>query len=293
MSLVQYVPSNTFIHRLDPRVKLAALPCVTLLSVILAHPVYLAALLGCILLAWLYIRAPFAYVSRIIILILVFLVMIVLIQGMFYYQRSGAYDTAAASREVFVDLLPADLRVGLIARIFGAADDPSRLLVLYREGVVFGVMLAMRLGCIVSIMPLLTMTTPLTDLMLALVKLRVPWKFAYLVTTAFRFVPLLMSQTDTILNAQKLRGLAVEKSNLVKRITAYAPLAVPVILGAFRNSEQLEMVLACRGFTDVTERTTLYEIRWQTHDSVAVGAMALLTLAAVGLRVVGVASLPV
>jgi energy-coupling factor transport system permease protein len=167
---------------------------------------------------------------------------------MFYYQRSGSYDLAKASREVFVDLIPASLRVGLVARLFGAADSPSRLLVLYKAGVVFGVMLAMRLGC--------------------------------------------MSQTDTILNAQKLRGLAVEKSNLVKRITAYAPLAVPVILGAFRNSEQLEIVLACRGFMDVTERTTLYEITWQPSDWLAMAVMAAVILVSIGLRVTGLAALP-
>ena len=292
MSLVQYVPTDTFIHRLDPRTKLALIPCVLILSLVLEHPLFLLVVLASIMVAWLYIRAPLAYVSQIFVVIVIFMVMIILIQGMFYHQRSASYGVAEADRTVLVDLIPSSLRVGPVARIFGPADQTDRALVLYKVGVIFGVTLGLRLGCIVSIMPLLTMTTPLTDLMLAIAKLGVPWKYAYLVVTSFRFVPLLMSQTDTILSAQKLRGLAVEKANLVRRITAYAPLAVPVILGAFRNSEQLETVLACRGFMNVTERTTLYEIGWQRRDSVALTLMILAIVVSVGLRVTGVASLP-
>lgn len=293
MSLVQYVPTDTFIHRLDPRTKMALIPFVLLLSVVLEHPLFLLAVMGTIIGAWFYIRAPFDYVYRLFIVIAVFMVVIVLVQGMFYHQRSAAYATEEDNRAIFLDLIPASLRVGPIEDIFGAADADDRSLVLYEAGVLFGVALGLRLGCIISVMPLMTMTTSLTDLMLALTKLRVPWKFAYLVVTSFRFVPLLMSQTDTILNAQKLRGLAVEKANLAKRITSYAPLAVPVILGAFRNSEQLEMVLACRGFTDVEERTTLYDIGWQLRDSVALVLMLLVLFLAIVLRVTGLASLPI
>ena len=196
-----------------------------------------------------------------------------------------AGETSEASEEVF-DLIPARFRVGVIEKWFGPADKPDRALILYKKGIIFGLTLGFRLGSIISIMPLITMTTPLTDLMLALAKMRVSWTIAYIVVTSFRFVPLLMAQTDTILNAQKLRGLAVEKANLVKRITAYAPLAIPVILGAFRNSEQLEIVLATRGFTNITERTTLYEIGWETRDTVAVVLMVGIISAAVVLRLV-------
>ena len=292
MSLVQYVPTNTIVHRLDPRVKLALVPFVLVVSLILAHPLYLLIGVVAIIGAWVYIRAPLAYASRMLVVILIFLVMIVGIQGMFYHQRTSSYDVKDEARIVFLDLIPANLRSGPLGNVFGAADDPDRGLVLYEVGVIFGLMLTLRFGCIVAIMPLVTMTTPLTDLMLALTKIRVPWKISYLVVTSFRFVPLLMSQTDTILNAQKLRGLSVEKANLIKRITAYAPLAVPVILGAFRNSELLEMVLAVRGFTNVTERTTLYEIRWRPIDTAAVVAMGIVVIVSIGLRVTGIAGLP-
>ena len=78
-----------------------------------------------------------------------------------------------------------------------------------------------------------------------------------------------------------MRGLAVEKAGLVKKITAYAPLAIPVILGAFRNSEQLEMVLACRGFTNITTRSTLYEIGWKFRDTLAIIFMFLILIIAI------------
>ncbi len=286
MSLVQFVPGETVIHQLDPRTKLALVPFVFILAFILSKPLPLLILLILIFMAWFYVRAPISYFTRILTVIITLTIFITIIQGLFYNQRSSQYEKsqskdAPLSAEIqesaeLIDLIPDVLRVGVVEEWFGSVDDPDRSFVLYKDGVILGITLGLRLGCIIAIMPLVTMTTSLTDLMLALVKLKVPWTIAYLVVTSFRFVPLLMNQTDTILNAQKIRGLAVEKAGLVKKITAYAPLAIPVILGAFRNSEQLEMVLACRGFTNITVRSTLYEIGWKSRDTMAIIFMFLI-----------------
>jgi energy-coupling factor transport system permease protein len=301
MSLVQYVPTNTFIHRLDPRTKLVIILFVLALAFTLQSLIALLILMAAILGSWLYVKAPFSYISKTLTVLIVLTIFITLIQGFFYSQRTEFYEktysddtsTTVTGDEVegeieTIDLIPARFRVGLIAKWFGPSDKPDRAFILYKEGVLFGLTLGLRLGSIISVMPLITMTTPLTDLMLALVKLRVSWTISYIFITSFRFVPLLMSQTDTILNAQKLRGLAVEKANLIKRITAYAPLAIPVILGAFRNSEQLEIVLATRGFTDITNRTSLYEIGWENRDTVAVSVMGFVFVLAIVFRILQV-----
>jgi len=286
MSLIQYIPGNTLLHRLDPRAKLAFIPFIIALAFILNQPLLLAILVVMIFACWLYVRAPISYMARMIGIILVLTIFITIIQGIFYSQRSSEYNlnnqvnsnTIEESKKI--DLIPKSLREGKLREWFGGPEDENRLLTLNSEGVILGLTLGMRLGSIISIVPLITMTTPLTDLMLAMVKMKIPWNISYLVVTSFRFVPLLMNQTDTILNAQKLRGLSIEKAGLYKRMTAYAPLAIPVILGAFRSSDQLEMVLECRGFTNIIERTSLYEIGWKTIDTIFVIAMLFILIGA-------------
>lgn len=286
MSLIQFIPGETALHRLDPRTKLGFIPFIIALAFIFNQPLLLAILVILTFAAWLYVRAPISYMARMIVIILVLTLFITLIQGIFYSQRSSEYILSNENNHQVeesgkIDLIPRSLRVGVISDWFGDYQDEDRLLTLNRDGVLLGLTLGMRLGSIISIVPLITMTTPLTDLMLAMVKMKIPWNISYLVVTSFRFVPLLMNQTDTILNAQKLRGLSIEKAGLYKRMTAYAPLAIPVILGAFRSSEQLEMVLACRGFTNIKERTSLYQIGWKTFDTVVVCVMVLVLLASI------------
>lgn len=257
--LVQYIPRETTIHRLDPRVKLAVIPVVLILSFVLAHPL---ALLGLVLLlyaAWAWVRAPLDYVRGLLVMTLFLMLFITIIQGLFWQGADGV----------------AVLKVGSVG--------------LYRAGLLRGVAMGLRLAAIISVMPLVTMTTPMADLMLALVSFGIPWQIAYIVLTAFRFVPLLTGQADTVLNAQKLRGLNIEKANIVRRIMAYAPLAVPVILGAFRSSEQLEMVLECRGFgTNLDQRSSLYEIKWKQSDTIAIALLLLALAAAITARILGI-----
>lgn len=257
--LVQYIPRKTFIHRLDPRVKLAVIPIVLALSFVLAHPVALLALVLVLYLAWFWVRAPLDYVQGLLVVTVFLMVFITVIQGLFWPGPDGI----------------AVVKVGSVA--------------LYKAGLLRGLAMGLRLAAIISVMPLITMTTPMADLMLALVSLGSPWQIAYIVLTAFRFVPLLMGQADTVLSAQKLRGLNIEKASLPRRIMAYAPLAVPVILGAFRSSEQLEMVLECRGFgANLERRTSLYEIKWKSSDTAALALLSIVLLAAVAARVFGI-----
>ncbi|MCL4459625.1 MAG: energy-coupling factor transporter transmembrane protein EcfT [Chloroflexi bacterium] len=280
--LVQYVPGNTAVHRLDPRTKLAMAAVVLILAFLFDNAFLLLGLFLAVLAIWIWIKAPMDFVRNLFIALIAFMIFIVLIQGLFWQ---------GAQRTVLIDLFPSWSRVGPIARIIGESWDPHRGGILVREGVIFGISLGFRLGAVLTIMPLITMTTQVQDLTLALESMGVPWRIAYIVLTTFRFIPVLLAQTNTILNAQKLRGLEVEKAGLVKKVTAYAPLAVPVILGAFRNSEQLEMVLECRGFAQATNRTSLYEIVWKREDTVAILLFVLLIVVAIYLRLAGYAGL--
>ncbi len=256
--LVQYISRDTPVNRLDPRVKLAAIPLVLILSFVLANPLALLALVLLIYAAWAWVRAPFDYVRGLLTATFFLMLFITVVQGLFWAGNGEAL-----------------LSIGAVH--------------IYRAGLLRGLAMGLRLAAITSIMPLVTMTTSMADLMLALVSLGISWQISYIVLTAFRFVPMLTGQADTVLSAQKLRGLNVEKANLVRRIMSYAPLAVPVILGAFRSSEQLEMVLECRGFgANLERRTSLYKIAWRRSDTIALVLFGLVLVLAIAARILGI-----
>jgi energy-coupling factor transport system permease protein len=83
----------------------------------------------------------------------------------------------------------------------------------------------------------------------------------FVFSSTIRFFPLLFEEIQLIIEAQRLRGLAMEKMGPIKRVRVYAKVAIPLILGAMVKSQQLEVVLQSKAFTGSGERTYL-------HDSV-------------------------
>ena len=93
------------------------------------------------------------------------------------------------------------------------------------------------------------LTTSPDHLGLALEQSRVPYEFSFAFTTAVRFVPVLAEEAQTIMDAQKARGLELEKGNFMKRIRNYVPVLIPLIVSAIRRSLELAeaMEITCMG----------------------------------------------
>jgi energy-coupling factor transport system permease protein len=158
-------------------------------------------------------------------------------------------------------------------------------LALKLEGLLFGLGMAGRMFALLLAAPLVISTTDMNKLTLALVKLRVPYKITFVVSTAMRFAPLLLEEVRAIIDAQKLRGLDVEKMNVIQRAKVYSTVAVPLILGALNKSMQLELALQAKAFSGSGDRTYLHRIDMRPFDwAVAIGA-GLIAIAAIVLRV--------
>jgi energy-coupling factor transport system permease protein len=134
-------------------------------------------------------------------------------------------------------------------------------------------------------MPLIILTTDVNALIVGLVRLRVPYKVAFIFSATLRFIPLLLTRTQDIIDAQRLRGLALEKMNLAQRLGVYSRIAVPLILGAMNQSQQVEVVLAAKAFSGSPDRTYVHESTLRTVDyAVFVLCLGVLLLA-ISLRV--------
>ena len=114
------------------------------------------------------------------------------------------------------------------------------------------------------------LTTSPDDLSLALEQSHVPYEFCFAFTTAVRFVPVLANEAQTIMDAQKSRGLELEKGNFFKRIRNYVPILIPLIVGAIRRSLELAEAMESRAFGANKYRTNLYILKIKIRDVIAI-----------------------
>jgi energy-coupling factor transport system permease protein len=112
------------------------------------------------------------------------------------------------------------------------------------------------------------LTTSPDHLGLALEQTHVPYEFAFAFTTAVRFVPVLAEEAQTIMDAQKARGLELEKGGFLKRIRNYVPVLIPLIVSAIRRSLELAEAMESRAWGATKKRTNLYALKLHRGDLV-------------------------
>ena len=248
ITLGQYFQADSFIHRLDPRVKVIA----TLLFIIelfiidsfIGFGVCAAVLITTVIIS----KVPFSFIFRgmkpiLIILIFTFMLNMFMLDGTVIWQWKFLHIT---DRGLY---MAAFMGIRLIMLIVGAS--------------------------------LLTFTTTpirLTDgmerLMSPLAAVRVPThEIAMMMSIALRFVPTLLDEADKIIKAQQARGADFESGNILARAKALIPILVPLFISAFRIAQDLAIAMEARCYHGGQGRTRLHSMKFQSRDYVT---MALL-----------------
>ncbi len=123
------------------------------------------------------------------------------------------------------------------------------------------------------------LTTSPDKLSLALEKAHIPYELCFAFITAIRFVPVLAEEAQTIMDAQKARGLELEGGNFLQRIRNYLPILLPLIINSIRRSLELAEAMESRAFGAVEKRTNLYELEMTKRDYLALAlSLAVLIL---------------
>ena len=157
------------------------------------------------------------------------------------------------------------------------------------EGIFYGIKISLRLVLLIVLSSLLTFTTSplkLTDatekLLSPLNKIGVPsHELAMMMTIAIRFVPTLIEETDKIIKAQKSRGLDFDSGGFVKRMRAMVPILVPLFLSSFRRADDLAMAMEARCYRGGEGRTHMKQLRLTNLDFYA-AAFVILICAGIG-----------
>ncbi|MEH2954005.1 energy-coupling factor transporter transmembrane component T [Candidatus Merdisoma sp. JLR.KK011] len=262
ITLGQYYPADSILHKLDPRVKLTAtLVFITALFVAKGWPGYLAATIFLIMIIKLS-KVPFAFMVR----GLKAIVMILMITVVF---------------NLF--LTPGDR---ILVQVWKLKITDT--------GLRTAVFMAIRLIYLIvgsSVMTLTTTPNDLTDglerLMGPLKRLRVPvHEVAMMMSIALRFIPILLEETDKIMKAQIARGADFENGNLIQKAKNLVPLLVPLFISAFRRANDLAMAMEARCYHGGEGRTKMKPLVYAKRDYMAYGAAALFLAVMITLRIV-------
>ena len=242
ITLGQYFPGNSHIHRLDPRTKLIMLV------------IYIVALFSAA--SWISYGVCFVFLAVCIAISTIPLKSIV--RGM----------KPLVFILVFTGILNIFFTTGeqLLVSFWGIS--------IYMEGLVRAFFMMARILMLITGTFLLTYTTSpisLTDglesLLSPLKAIRLPvHELAMMMCIALRFIPTLIEETDKIMSAQRARGADFESGNLMQRVKALVPILVPLFISAFRRADELATAMECRCYQGGEGRTKMKLLRFKRND---------------------------
>ena len=251
VTLGQFYPGNSFLHKADPRIKIVVLVLFLVLTLVANN----VAALGLVVLTTLLL----AVVSRI-----------------------PASVLLRSLRPILLILL----FTGVINVFFTGGQTPLwewKFLHIYPEGIRTAVFMMIRLICLVSGCSLLlsyttsplSLTDALESLLSPLKVFKIPvHEFSMMMTIALRFIPTLMEETDKIISAQKARGADLDSGRLTQKIKALIPILIPLFVSAFRRADELADAMECRCYHGGKGRTKLNVLRTRVSDFLFLFLMA-------------------
>jgi energy-coupling factor transport system permease protein len=227
-------------------------------------------------------RIKFVYVIAIFIAAILFTQIIPLL-ALFVMQLPFVF-LARVQRQWLRSLRGAAFLAGFIFFINIATDFFMGGYTLTATNIEEAAAMTLRFVVLVESFSVFFLTTSPDHLGLALEQSRVPFEFAFAFTTAVRFVPVLAEEAQTIMDAQKARGLELEKGGLLKRIRNYIPVLIPLIVGAIRRSLELAEAMESRAWGACKRRTNLYALRLHKGDYVLLAITAVILAIAIYAR---------
>ena len=262
ITIGQYYPSDSAIHKLDPRVKLFA-TLIYIISLFLVKNLlgYIIAIPAIMIIIYIS-KVPLKFILRGIKPIL-FLLIITVLFNIFFIDGE------------------------VIFKIW--------VIKITKEGIRFAVFMAIRLILLIIGTSMMTFTTTANELTDGLEKslsflkvLKIPiHEIAMMMSIALRFIPILLEEVDKIMKAQTARGAVFDEGSLIKRIKAMLPILIPLFFSAFRRADDLTMAMEGRCYTCGRNRTKMKPLIYKRQDVIAYLIIIIYLAIVIGFRWVG------
>ncbi len=244
ITIGQYFPAKSIIHRIDPRIKI----CLTLFLIVLTFVAFnfasIGVIVGFIILSMILTKVPMKIYLKSLKPV-VFIVSFTAVFNLFY----GTGEPL--------------ITIGFLQITMGA--------------ILNSILIALRIICLILISSVLTFSTSPTQLTDAIERLLKPLaiikvpvhEFAMMMTIALRFVPTLLEETDKIMSAQKARGADMESGGIMQRVKALIPVLIPLFVSAFRRAYDLATAMESRCYTGGEGRTKMKILKLCKRDAIA------------------------
>ena len=240
-----YSEGDTFLHRIDPRVKILAVLLLSVLAFLLSSLYSLTVLLAFIFLLLFLARATLSRTWYALRFVIRFMLLIIVLWPLFDPSGTPIWAT------------------------FGPVKitEPA----FWR-----GVTSAVRVGCLACVWYILMFTTSQRDLVRALVKMGLRFDFGLALAISLRFLPTFSATIDSIKDAQRARGMELDKGRLLKRSRNYVAVLVPTIVSALRSADTLALALHSRAYGARADRTYLRELKMRRKDVAALSLVVVI-----------------
>ncbi|MCL2127686.1 MAG: energy-coupling factor transporter transmembrane protein EcfT [Treponema sp.] len=232
MSVFMYRDVDSFLHKLDPRAKLLVMLTFFVYALMFLDK---AALLG----------VAFVFV-------------------LIYAAMGRALVNVKKSAGVLLTIFSVTVVIWLLT-----TRGPTKIVLwLSVEGLLRGISGGLSLVIIIITSIVFISTTKIEELTLACIRIGLPYRVAFAMSTAIRMIPLIADTAATILQAQKSRGLDVDSGSFMQKLKKYVPLMVPTIVSVIRGTTVFAMALESKGFGYSEKRVSYLSIKYKPADYV-------------------------
>jgi energy-coupling factor transport system permease protein len=254
ISFGQFLPGNSVVHRIDPRVKLIFIFVYVVVIFLTTNAISLLftaiVLIGAFIISNIPLKLMFKSIKGILPIIILTTVL-----NAFYIKGDVLF-------KIWV-------------------------LVITKQGLFTAATICVRIILVIICTSLLTFTTSPIVLTDGLEKLLSPLKvirldvhsLAMMMTIALRFIPTLIEETDKIMSAQKARGADFESGGLTKRVRALIPILIPLFVSAFRRADELALAMECRCYRGGEGRTRMRQLKLISIDYFAIAIVIIVIIA--------------
>jgi energy-coupling factor transport system permease protein len=250
MNIYLYLDKKTPIHRLDPRTKLFLLISSFIVATIQQHPVF------------------------------------ALIVAMAIFTH-GALSRSLGNIRKIIGLLTV---IGILAVLLWSIQAKGVRPLFWKfqvEPLLYGISAAIKIDSMMVAGMIFLSTTKNEEVAVALVKLGLPYSFSFAFCTALRLAPTIMGTARMVAQAQKSRGLDLQRGRFLSRMKKYIPLLVPIFLTTLRYTNHLSMALESKAFRAMEKRTFLLETRFTARDYWITFGLLLVSVLAILMRIKG------
>jgi len=250
-----YAPGNSFLYRMDPRVKLIAVAAVFTVSVLFKDARYLAPVFFALIALAVLGRVPMRRVALLLKSLVVLVAISMVMWPLIYHQG-----------KVLFEVLGFDVTSG---------------------GIAYGLGMSFRILDMVVAPIILFLTTPQSDFVSGLRRLGLPYKAAFALTMALRFLPTVAGVGQTIVEAQRARGVDPSSGGVRARMRNHSRILGPLVITSLRLAQQTILAVEARAFSVGRTRTTLRLLAYRPSDLIALTFLAAALTTAVALRIYG------